>query len=70
MPAVVDPTVLSHMTTQLVQTGNIAHSNFVTMQKVVDYDFLQGRAMVSLPESLGAREVGSKSVSAGPVSGT
>ena len=51
---------------RLAATADAAHENFVTVQKIVDYSYLQERNMVSLPEALGAREVGSKSVPAGP----
>jgi len=50
----------------LLQIGNVAQANFVTMNKVLDYDYLEGKNMVSLTEALGAREVGSKIVPAGP----
>jgi len=53
----------------LLQIGNVAQANFVTVNKVLDYDYLEGKAMVSLAEALGAREVASKSVPAGPTSG-
>jgi len=50
----------------LLQIGNVAQANFVTMAKIVDYDYLEGKNMISLTEALGAREVGSKEVPAGP----
>jgi hypothetical protein len=50
----------------LLQIGNVAQANFVTMNKVLDYDYLEGKNMVSLTEALGAREVASKEVPAGP----
>jgi len=50
----------------LLQIGNVAQANFVTMNKVLDYDYLEGKNMVSLTEALGAREVASKTVPAGP----
>ena len=50
----------------LLQIGNVAQANFVTVNKVLDLDYLEGKNMVSLTEALGAREVGSKTVPAGP----
>lgn len=43
-----------------------AHEHFINTGKAMDYSFLQGKDMVSLPESLGAREVGSQTTPAGP----
>lgn len=60
--------VANLMTQQLSQTGVIAQNNFVTVQKVVDYDYLENKRMVTLDEAIGAREVGSKQVPAGPTS--
>lgn len=58
--------ILGQMTTQLMQSGNIAQNNFITVQKVIDYDYLQGVKMVSLAEALGAREVASEKNPGGP----
>ena len=58
----------SLLTHQLAQTGNIAQNNFVTVQKVVDYDFLENKRIVTLDEAVGVREVSAKSVPAGPAS--
>jgi hypothetical protein len=52
----------------LLQIGNVAQANFVTVNKIIDYDYLECKNMVSLTEALGAREVASKSVPAGPAS--
>lgn len=54
---------------QLSGTGVVAQNNFVTVNKALDYDFMEGKRVVDLVEALGAREVGSKSVPAGPTSG-
>lgn len=50
----------------LAQSGNIAQNNFITVQKVVDYDYLENKRMVTLDEAVGIREVASKKVPAGP----
>lgn len=51
---------------QLGQTGIIAQNNFVTTTKAQDFDYLEGKRLVSLEEAMGVREVASKSVPAGP----
>ena len=53
---------------QLMQTGIIAQNHFVGFTKLADYDYLEGHRLISLPQSLGAREVGSKQSPAGPTS--
>lgn len=54
---------------QLSGTGVVAQNNFVTVNKALDYDFMEGKRVVDLVEALGAREVGSKNVPAGPTAG-
>ncbi len=51
---------------QLGQVGIVAQQGFVTIAKTTDYNYLEGRDMVSLTEALGAREVGSQVNPAGP----
>ena len=46
---------------------SMADTNFVS--KAQDLDYLEGKRLVSLEEAMGIREVASKSVPAGPVSG-
>ncbi len=58
--------VANHMLTQLMQTGTVAQNNFVTVQKVVDYDYLENKRMVTLDEAVGIREVQSKVNPGGP----
>ncbi|HAH47328.1 hypothetical protein [Gimesia sp.] len=58
--------VANHMLTQLMQTGTVAQNNFVTVQKVVDYDYLENKRMVTLDEAVGIREVASKTTPGGP----
>ena len=54
---------------QLSGTAAVAQNNFVTVNKVLDYDFIEGKRMIGLTEAVGVREVSSKSVPAGPASG-
>lgn len=51
---------------QLGQSGIIAQNNFITTAKAQDYDYLEGKRMVTLEEAVGIREVGSQTTPAGP----
>lgn len=51
---------------QIAQSGAIAQNNFITVQKALDYDFMENRRIITLDEAVGVREVASKSVPAGP----
>lgn len=51
---------------QLSQTGAVAQNNFVTVNKALDYDFMEQRRMTTLDEAVGIREVASKVTPAGP----
>jgi len=55
---------------QLAQSGLVAQNNFITVQKVIDYDYLENKRIVTLDEAIGVREVSSKVVPAGPSSYT
>ena len=46
---------------RLSSAGAAAHEHFITFGKVLDYAYEADRKMVSLVESLGVREVTSKS---------
>lgn len=60
-PNDLSPNVANQMLTQTVglmqQSGQIAQNNFITLQKVVDYDYLENKRMVTLDEAIGVREV-------------
>lgn len=56
----------AHSLQRLNQVGTVAHENFTTIQKIVDYDYLENKRMVTLDEAIGVREVASKTVPAGP----
>ena len=49
----------------LGQSGVVAQNNFITVQKVVDYDLIEQKRMVSLDEAVGVREVSSREAMAG-----
>ena len=51
---------------QLGQSGNIAQNNFITVQKALDYDYLENKRMVTLDEAVGIREVQSQVNPGGP----
>lgn len=54
---------------QLSGSGVVAQNNFITVNKALDYDFIEGKRIVDLVEGVGVREVASKHVPAGPTSG-
>lgn len=51
---------------QLSGSSVVAQNNFITTAKALDYDFIEGKRIVTLEEAVGVREVSSKSVPAGP----
>lgn len=51
---------------QLSGSAVVAQNNFITTNKALDFDFIEGKRMIHLPEAVGVREVASKSVPAGP----
>jgi len=53
---------------QLSGSSVVAQNNFITVNKALDYDFIEGKRIVTLEEAVGVREIGSKSVPAGPTS--
>jgi hypothetical protein len=63
------PNVANHMLTQLMQSGTVAQNNFITVQKVVDYDYLENKRMVTLDEAVGIREVQSHDNNSGSSAG-
>ena len=42
---------------QLLQTGIIAQQNFVTTQKIIDYDHLEYKRRLSFEEAIALREL-------------
>ncbi len=62
----VTPLFAAQAANTLLQIGNVAQSNFVTVNKMLDLDYMEGKNMVSLTEAMGAREVGSKENPGGP----
>ena len=55
---------------QLGQSGIVAQNNFITTTKAQDFDYLEGKRMITLEEAVGVREVASKQTPAGPSSST
>ena len=51
---------------QLSGSATVAQNNFITVNKALDYDFIEGKRIVDLVEGVGVREVSSKNVPAGP----
>jgi len=58
--------VSQQLMTQLMQSGNVAQNNFITVSKAQDYDYFENKRMVTLDEAVGIREVASKENPAGP----
>lgn len=58
--------VSNQLGAQLMQSGNIAQNNFITVQKMSDYDYMENKRMVTLDESVGIREVQSEKNPGGP----
>ena len=65
----VSPCFGAQLMNQLALTANIAQNNFVTTTKAQDYDYLEGKRIVSLEEAIGVREVTSQHNPGGPTSG-
>lgn len=61
-----DPAVSGQLMAQLMQSGNIAQNNFITVTKAQDYDYMENKRMVTLDEAVGVREVASEKNPGGP----
>jgi len=42
---------------QLLQSGNIAQQNFISTQKIIDYDHLEYKRRLSVDEAIALRQV-------------
>lgn len=58
--------VASHYLHLNLDSSVIAQQNFATINKELDLDYIEGHRVISLPESLGAREVAGKVTPGGP----
>jgi len=54
----------------LGQVATLIQVNMQKVDKVIDYNYLEGKDLVSLTEAMGAREVGSRVNPSGPVPAT
>ena len=52
--------LMSQSMGQLSQSGAVAQNNFLTTNKAQDFDYLEGKRVVSLEEAVGVREVTSQ----------
>ena len=50
----------------LAGVARVSHNSFITVDKMLDNDYMEGHRVISLPEALGAREVQSKITPGGP----
>lgn len=62
----IPPEVASHYLALNLSSANVAQANFATVNKELDYDYLEGHRNLSLTQALGAREVQSKVTPGGP----
>ena len=58
--------ILESEMSMIPQTGRIAQNNFVTISQAQDYDYMEGKRIVSLEEAVGIREVSAKTTPGGP----
>jgi len=69
--ATVPPSLAEQNLARLAQAGVQAHEHFVQFGKILDLNYEADRKMVSLTESLGVREVASRSGQLGiPIAST
>jgi len=61
-----DPEMARLLAGQLAQSGVVAQNNFITTAKALDYDFIEGKRMVTLEEAVGVREVAATQSPGGP----
>lgn len=63
---VLPPEVAAGFMAMTQQTANAVQGNFLTAQKELDYDYVEGHRQISLVQALGAREVQAKVTPGGP----
>ncbi len=67
MPAVdLSENVSNIMLTRTLQVGAVVEANLAEINKLLTFDHLENKRMVSLQSSLGAREVQAKETPGGP----
>ncbi len=54
------------MSANLQGIAQVAQNDFITVDKMLSNDYMEGHRVISLPEALGAREVQSKVTPGGP----
>lgn len=65
-PVDLSPNVANVMMTRTLQVGAVVESNLAEVNKLLTFDHLENKRMVSLQQSLGAREVQAKETPGGP----
>lgn len=65
-PVDLSPNVSNIMLTRTLQVGGLVEANSAEVNKLLTFDHLENKRMVSLQSALGAREVQSKETPGGP----
>lgn len=65
-PVDLSPNVANIMLSRSLQVGGLIETNSAEINKLLTFDHLENKRMVSLQQSLGAREVQSKETPGGP----
>ena len=65
-PVDLSSNVANIMMTRTLQVGGVVEANLAEVNKLLTFDHLENKRMVSLQQSLGAREVQAKETPGGP----
>lgn len=65
-PVDLSPNVSNIMLSRSLQVGGVVEANLAEINKLLTFDHLENKRMVSLQSALGAREVQSKETPGGP----
>ena len=68
MPESIDlsPNVTNVMLTRSIQAGQMVEADLIEVRKLLTYDHLENKRMVSMQQALGVREVQAKVTPGGP----
>lgn len=65
-PVDLSPNVANVMMTRTLQVGGLVESNLAEINKLLTFDHLENKRMVSMQQALGVREVQAKVTPGGP----
>lgn len=60
------PSTAELLQAQMFKMSEVAQANFITVNKAIDYDFMENKRMVTLDEAVGVREVQAAQTPGGP----